>query len=182
MTAAHDLALSRGFLRTEDVDLIETAVKRLCQHRKAPLWVVNLGAGSGTTSLAVLCSVPEEIGVFIDCFDTSRENLYWCELAIVNIGRSNDHYSHNIDSVAAAEKFHDGDLDLLLIDTSHEYAHTVAEIAAWRPKLQSNGLVWLHDYVGDYPGVTRAVDEAIAAGILEPIEVRGLGWLGRYAR
>jgi hypothetical protein len=51
-------------------------------------------------------------------------------------------------------------IDLLMIDSSHEYFHTVAEldrVVALGPKV-----VALHDYLySDTPGVKRAVDEFV---------------------
>jgi len=37
------------------------------------------------------------------------------------------------------------EIDVLFIDTSHEYQHTVAEIQAWFPHLASDGKVMFHD-------------------------------------
>ena len=67
---------------------------------------------------------------------------------------------------------------MLLIDTSHEYEQTVAELEAWLPLVRLGAPVWLHDYRGPYPGVKRAVDEAVEAGLLRPHSTRGLGWGG----
>ena len=36
-------------------------------------------------------------------------------------------------------------IDVLFIDTSHLYEHTVAEIKAWEPYVSANGLMILHD-------------------------------------
>lgn len=182
MSAARDLARSRNMLVVEDVDLIETAVVELLRRREGfDLWIVNLGAGSGTTVLAALEAADGVDGnVFIDCFDISPENLAWCELAVLNVGHMEDHYSHRLDSVTAAEKFATGEVDMVMIDTSHDYRTTVDELVAWRRPLKPDGFVWLHDYVGDYPGVTLAVDEAVSIGVLAIVEQRGLGVLCRY--
>ncbi len=39
----------------------------------------------------------------------------------------------------------EGGIDLLFIDTSHEYEHTVKEIEAWFPFLSERGMVVFHD-------------------------------------
>jgi hypothetical protein len=191
MSHARALAASRNMLVEADVDLIQEALRQVdaaitSPHR--PLWAVDAGAGSGTTALAVL-EVPTVHALTLETVDIDHDNLAWCELAVHNFaggqpgGQPWDHHTRCIDSVAAAISYRAGDVDLLLIDTSHEYAHTVLEIEAWRrPMHYSHGLVWFHDYVGGYPGVTLAIDEAVAAGQLEILEQRGLGVLCRYIR
>lgn len=73
-----------------------------------------------------------------------------------------------------------GSIDLLFIDTSHLYQHTVEEIAAWFPLLSPSATVLFHDTaMGEYyrradgtigrgwdnaRGVIRAIEEAL--GIL----------------
>jgi len=47
-------------------------------------------------------------------------------------------------------------IDLLFIDTSHEYRDTLNEIAAYLPKLAPGGLIVLHDSISQ-DGVRRAV-------------------------
>ncbi|MFC7138728.1 class I SAM-dependent methyltransferase [Halosimplex aquaticum] len=57
------------------------------------------------------------------------------------------------DDVAFAERFADWSaehgvdpaIDVLFVDTSHEYEHTVAEIEAWFPHLAEDAVVLFHD-------------------------------------
>lgn len=48
------------------------------------------------------------------------------------------------------------DIDLLFIDTSHEYQATLDEIAAYLPRLAPGGLIALHDSISQ-DGVRRAI-------------------------
>jgi len=50
------------------------------------------------------------------------------------------------------------EIDLLFIDTSHEYQATLDEIAAYLPRLAPSGLIALHDSVSQ-DGVRRAVQD-----------------------
>lgn len=43
------------------------------------------------------------------------------------------------------------------------------------------GYFWCHDYVGDYPGVAQAIDEAIARGEFVDGRTAGLGWAGKVS-
>jgi predicted O-methyltransferase YrrM len=172
---AHELAVSRRMLDWEDVDLIQSMVGSLGEDPR----IADLGAGSGTTAAAIYAVRPLARVVTVDIVE---ENLDWASLFLKNCNYSRDRWTALLsDSVEAAASFEDGELDMLMIDTSHEYEPTVRELVAWLPKLRKQGLVWLHDYRGVYPGVTRAVNEAIADGRLVQADVRGLGWGGRKA-
>lgn len=49
-----------------------------------------------------------------------------------------------------------GSIDLMFIDTSHEYRPTLAEIEAYLPRLAPGGLIALHDSISQ-DGVRRAI-------------------------
>lgn len=50
-------------------------------------------------------------------------------------------------------------VDLLFIDTSHQYEHTVMELEKYAPFVAPGGLIVLHDFV--VPGVSKAVVEFV---------------------
>lgn len=169
---AHQLATTRRFLDWEDVDLIRELARSLPPD---PV-VADLGAGSGTTAGAVFAERPDANVVTVD---HSAEAVDWAWRFLDGCGVSSDCWRGVVaDSVEAAATVA-APLDMLLIDSSHEYDHTVAELAAWLPRVRPGGVVWCHDYRGPYPGVARAVDEAVARGEIQLIAVRGLGWGGR---
>lgn len=172
--AAHDLAVARRFLDWEDVDLIRELAASL---PPGPILVIDLGAGSGTTAGAVYA---ERADAYVITVDHNAENVEWARRFLEQSGLLRPDRWRGIvsDSVQAATLINEG-VDMLMIDTSHEYAPTVAELEAWLPAVRSGGIVWLHDYRGAYPGVPKAVDEAVARGEIELIAVRGLGWGGR---
>lgn len=51
--------------------------------------------------------------------------------------------------------------DLIFIDGGHEYEQVKADIEAWRPVLNTSGMMCGHDFTGKHPGVYRAVRELI---------------------
>ena len=63
-----------------------------------------------------------------------------------------------MDSVKAAAQFPNGSVDIIMIDTSHEYENTIREIDAWWPKLKLGGEMLLHDYCYPQFKVREAVD------------------------
>jgi predicted O-methyltransferase YrrM len=49
-------------------------------------------------------------------------------------------------------------VDAVFIDSSHEYAETVATFRTWEPAVAAGGMIAFHDWQDDaYPGVTEAV-------------------------
>lgn len=59
--------------------------------------------------------------------------------------------------------------DILFIDTSHEYEHTVAELARYAPYVNTGGCIVMHDTSPLWPECRQATDEWIAAN--EPAKV-----------
>lgn len=69
------------------------------------------------------------------------------------------------DSVAAASGYVSGSLDLVFLDSSHQYKETCAEIAAWLPKVRPGGVFAGHDFTPAWPGVVRAVGEMLPGAV-----------------
>lgn len=166
---AHALARSRRFLTVEDVDLLVKLSRMLPGPH--PL-VYNLGAGSGTTALAVLEACP---AAFVESVDISQDNLNWTREAVTNAG-FHDRHSHLLHDTREGPWQPVPPVDMLLIDTSHEEEATRTELRLWLPAVRPGGFVWLHDTDGEeYPGVRVALLEALAAGRLLLLFAEGLG-------
>jgi uncharacterized Rossmann fold enzyme len=72
-----------------------------------------------------------------------------------------------------------GTFDFVFLDADHSYEGCKADIAAWLPKVKPGGWLGGHDYENpDFPkfGVTRAVDEFVAANGLELELAENLCW------
>jgi Methyltransferase domain len=76
-------------------------------------------------------------------------------------------YPFPISSIQAAEVLTHYDIkaDLIYIDASHEYEPVKADIAAFWPLLNDGGIMIGDDYVPNWPGVVRAVNEFGKANI-----------------
>jgi len=190
---AHDLADSRRLLTREDVDCLQRLALRLPGRGV----VLELGAGSGTSALAILCVRPD---LMIVSVDISEEAIHSTAELLSNaadqrfIMRPDTCWrgviADSCDVVAIADPMADiksGTPDALLIDSSHELEATRRELDTWLPALRSHGHVWAHDYdaaaavaqgIDAYPGVGTAIDEAVALGRLVTGGVEGLGWWG----
>jgi hypothetical protein len=72
------------------------------------------------------------------------------------------------DSVEMAKHVADGSLDFVFIDADHRYEHALADIRAWTPKVQEQGIVCGHDYNHPrFPGVTKAVHECFGDNVID---------------
>lgn len=205
-TPAHGLARSRLFLLEEDVDLIVEAV-HLLDYVPSPLIVYDLGAGSGTTAAAVIQTRTH--GLQGTTVDISQENLDWSRKFVTQTWPPLDEFLWenpapdfppenpyrtywSVDFIQpwvtwrwvkddASHALAFGEMaNLFLIDASHEYEETASELTLSAARSLPDHLVWMHDYRGDYPGVTRAVDEAIAKGFVSVVKEQGLGILLRH--
>lgn len=166
-----------GMLGADDIALIRELVRRL-PVGKGPRLIVDLGAGSGTSALAAFTAGRDDIWVIsIDvrraALDDTRANMEkygfltrWQGLQ----GRS-DRIKWDGEQM----------IDLLLCDSTHDYASQADELEHWLPFVWPKGLIWVHDYTDQsrYPGVSMAIDEAVAVGKLIRIETRGLSWAGK---
>jgi predicted O-methyltransferase YrrM len=82
-----------------------------------------------------------------------------CELSRRWIGRANlenfveiaQGSSLDIASIDAARKYFGGAPQLIILDSSHEYQSTVAELELWYPVLAPGGILVLHD-VSEFAG------------------------------
>ncbi len=127
---------------------------------KNPAHVVELGSFVGWTSahLALALQARGGTGRLI-CVDYMTEYL---ELVRGNLRR------HGLDALFTPVRGMSLDaavlaalpplLDIVFLDTSHDYPETLHEILAYAPRLAPGGCLVLHDSVG-LPGVRRSLEE-----------------------
>lgn len=178
-TAAKELAASRMFLMAEDVEAIQQLVQALAPDVK----VVDLGAGSGTTALAVL-DVNQHAAIIT--VDIDQGAIHWAERNI-EAYYPGAHWTWMVLDAAASATFI-GPVDLVLHDASHEEEHVEADLRAWAAVCAPGTPLWVHDYAAppvswgqpDSPGVARAIAALIRDGLIEHVGTAGLGWYGRF--
>lgn len=115
--------------------------------------VVELGVRNGISTGALLAGLERHGGYLISVdIDPNCAGLYA------------DHPQWKFvhaDSVQAALLIEPKSVDLLFIDTSHTYEHTLAELRAWESRMKLGAKIMLHDTDdgSTYPGVRRAIVE-----------------------
>jgi predicted O-methyltransferase YrrM len=162
-----------------------------------PKLIVELGTNFGC-STRVLLAAAENIGatlLSIDKDDYGRIDINEKYKKKWYFEQCDDVYyaQHKFDNWKS-DKGIDGKIDLLFIDTSHLYDHTVQEIKAWFPKLSDHATVifhdtnlrtfyWHHDNslgIGwnNNRGVIRALEEYLETSLNEKVNFVGniQGW------
>lgn len=113
--------------------------------------VLELGARRGNSTLAFLAGVTESGGHVWSC-DVDDVTRFpdgigvWAASPLWTFTRGDDMHP----SVKAALP---AEVDVLFVDTSHEYGHTLAECRAYVPRVAPGGIALFHDTnVLDWPG------------------------------
>lgn len=114
--------------------------------------ILELGVGHGNSTIAFLSGLKKNGGKL-----TSVDIVDWFEarrrVAEFNLGGNWEYIINNDMNLVWNEE-----LDLLFIDSSHEYTHTKSEIEKYEPFVRNGGYIIFHDTV-ICPQVEKAVDE-----------------------
>ena len=156
---AYDLSLAFGFLFPREVFAMQTLVWSLPKNAL----IVNIGAGAGTSSLAMHEARPD---VRIYTIDISEGGPYGGMQNEINAfdGAGFKDYPRQIlgDSKSVGMDFLDGPIDMLFIDGDHSESGCRGDIQAWLGHVKPGGIVALHDYERDvWPDVRKVVDEEL---------------------
>lgn len=185
LTPAHQLAHSRLFLTQEDVDdimsLVYFAEKINSSLREINVW--DIGAGSGTTAIAVLqCEVP----VNVLTVDISQANLDWASLNIEANEVAKDNWQmFQGDLESAFLKNKSEKIQLLLHDADHSEEAVRNDLYIALENLEKNSLIWVHDYLPmpgaqeTYPGVKIVCDELVENKLVRKLKTTGIGFAAR---
>jgi len=121
--------------------------------------VIELGVRTGFSTIALLAATEGRGELWSVDLDPPLVPDWWRDL---------EHWHVHIgdDATPEAAGFCPAQADLLFIDTSHYYTHTMAELDIYVPKLRPGGTVLLHDTGPEWPDVTKALnDYCPAAGL-----------------
>lgn len=118
--------------------------------------ILELGLGWGNSTTAFLYGL-KQTGGFLTSIDYDE-----CERTRERI--RNDGLDSNWKFLRGDDMDIDfgEELDILFIDSSHQYKHTKNELEKYEPNVKNGGFIILHDTVM-FPGVTKAVDEFITS-------------------
>lgn len=150
MTTSEDLCKAHGMLIWEEAQILKQCAKMLPAN---PV-IVNIGAGAGTSAIAMLEERPDAFVFSIDKVEAELErfNLKKCEIPITRcvriLGKSWD----------IGQDF-PYPVNMVFVDGAHGDKAVEKDICTWISKVIPGGIMAFHDYKHDnVPGLTKVVD------------------------
>lgn len=157
-TYAYRLARGIGYLSVDEVSFI----KKIARILPAQATVVNIGAGSGTSIIAILEDRPDVEVWSVDISNTNGVSQFE-EAKVIDRIAPLIGDSKAIDYPGPA-------IHLLFVDGGHLQDEIRGDIAAWIPRMDEHGIVMYHDYGSPHwPAVQSEVDAWAAASGAFPI-------------
>jgi predicted O-methyltransferase YrrM len=158
---AYELADDFGYLSKEEVNLLKRFSKKIPQEGVC----VNIGAGTGTSSLAVLEERPDLTKTFYTIDIRNHDNPFGGLLNERNAFQKYDLKVPNQihgDSKKVGKEWENGLIDFLIIDGDHTREGIAGDIKSWEKHLSDNAIIFIHDYQGTrWKYVTEVVNELL---------------------
>jgi len=154
---SEEFACAFGYLTLDEFQAIKTLAKMV--NANLPTFV-NIGAGSGTSTLALAEARSDALLYEVDHSQGGpRGGLENTRNAFHDAGRRMPAQllgaSHEI-----ANQWQDGDIDLIFIDDGHKEPEIRGDIRYWSRHFRHGTIVAFHDYgSNNWPDVKKVVDE-----------------------
>ncbi len=158
---AEDLARAFGFMTVGEVQALQTIVMDLPDNAQ----VINVGAGSGTSALAMLEARPDLRGRTWTVDISEGGPLGGMENERIAFAQAGLFGPNQIlaDSRAAAKAWTRGPVDFVFIDDGHLEPEIRGDILGWLPHVLPGGFIAFHDYGSPHwPDVAVVVDELLS--------------------
>lgn len=134
----------------------EAFLQSLCLTLGQNATCINIGAGAGTSTSAMLRAGVTVLSVDIDqqMLDKERETVRAQKLNEAGL------YQVCVASAEAAKNVGDNTANLVFVDGIHSYEGVKDDLASYDRKVKPGGLLVCHDYHDPrQQGVTKAIDE-----------------------
>lgn len=171
VTTLHDGYLDRAAKKSDIREYLPYMYDCACSYEKVR--VLELGTRKGNSTLAFLAAAEKTGGHVwsndIINVDKDPEGMKaWCP----------NRYWTFIHGDDMAQLPLPGEVDVLFIDTSHEYEHTRRELEIYMPRVVSGGTALFHDTkLYNWPGYQPPGDRPpVAQALDEYCEEEGLSW------
>lgn len=145
MNLSQRLATAYGFMILEEILYLKTLIKAVPGK---DIRILNIGAGIGTATLAMLECRKDSHVFTVDIQETAHPfgSLAAERMHVQQAGFSSRLEQVLGDSVEIGKSYTGPDFDVILIDGWHSYEHTTADILTWLPHVKPGGLIMVHDY------------------------------------
>jgi len=119
--------------------------------------MAEIGVEAANTSQRLLERNPALSYIGVDPY-VNNDGLYADVMQRLHVHRAEGRFElHRNKSVAASAGVTERTLDLVFLDARHDYQAVAEDIEAWRPKLQTGGILAGHDFSWMFPPVAMAV-------------------------
>lgn len=162
---AYDIAkmLNYGYLTVDEID---------CLHRLAALvpsrpdvYIINIGAGAGTSGLALREGNQLAHIVTIDIRLDSPLGSLQSEINAFRRAGKEPPEQIQSGSIRVGKDWKRGKVDLVFVDGDHSEPGIRGDITAWLPHIRRGGIIAFHDCDGislqTWPAVRKVVDELV---------------------
>lgn len=164
---SEELAISFGYMTVNEVRALKQVVSSFIKTHPV---IVNIGAGSGTSGLAIAEANNDAIRYTVDssCESSPLGGLGNEYNAFIGTGLTIPEQicgdSRTIGKLWN-KKFYgatllESPIDMIFIDDGHSYEDVYGDIISWTPNIIKGGVVAFHDYGAEYwPDVKDVVDQ-----------------------
>jgi predicted O-methyltransferase YrrM len=160
MEKAAELAKAFGYLHPDEVVALAGAVQLIPENGT----MINIGAGSGTSSLLVAESRPDVHIITVDISRSGPGGGLENELNAFRNAEMEELLPEQIlgDSKEIGREWDRDKVDFIFVDGDHGDDGVRGDIDAWLQHIKDGGIIAFHDYGGVvWPSVTVAVDEML---------------------
>ncbi len=160
MEKAAELSGAFGFLSIDEVESLMSLAELIPENGT----MINIGAGAGTSSLAVAESRPDINIITVDISDGGPHGGLENELNAFKNAEMEELLPEQMlgDSKEIGREWDRDKVDFIFVDGDHGDDGVRGDIDAWLQHIKDGGIIAFHDYGGVvWPAVTVAVDEML---------------------
>lgn len=175
-----------GWLKDDEIALLATICYTKAQTKKAPIFV-EIGSYCGKAT-AVMALAAKEINKSAKLFaiDDFSGRLGAEDIKIISYPPSFEKFQQTLEQTdneviiirntpslvnfeqeiraSLRDRFHDSNVDVLLVDGLHDYANVARDFYNYESHLIPGSILLFHDYETEFQGVTHFVNELIYTG------------------
>lgn len=152
---SYQIAAQHGMMSRSEIDLLKQSAIQLPDN---PV-VVNIGAGAGTSVLAILETRPDAFIFSVDKKPVPLEHQVLAQAKLLKLNR----VWRVIGDSSRVGKHWPYPIDLCFVDGAHHDEAVKADIRAWKPHVKrGTGFMLFHDYKHpNIPSMVAIVDRAM---------------------